>query len=484
MPRREDNAYEHLVDEGSFAPFRDDLASGDPLGYPGYPEALDAAREQSGGSESVLAGRATIGGHEVELAAFRFAFLAGTMGEVAGERLAAAMERAARRAVPFVLHSATGGARMQEGMRALVQMPKLIAARLELADTRMPCVVVLGEPTTGGVLASIAGLADVTLAETSATIGFAGPRIVESVTGSPPGPGSHTTASALGNGLIDVAVGADEVHEILTRVMDVLAPDTPEAVGAPPSGSEGQAPKDGWEAIEASREAERLRGRALVTAIAEPWVELRGDRAGRDDPALCAAVARVRGRKVLLLALDRAHAPGPAAYRKARRCLQIAARLALPVVTFIDTRGADPSEPSEAEGIAWAIASLARDVLQAPVPVLSIVTGEGGSGGALAFAVGDRLLAYAHSTFSVIAPEAAAAILWRDPERAPEAARVLKVTARDLVALGIADAILPEPLEPGSLADTVAYHLDLMDEGTEVDRVALRRDRWRHRDGN
>jgi acetyl-CoA carboxylase alpha subunit len=212
-------------------------------------------------------------------------------------------------------------------------------------------------------------------------------------------------------------------------------------------------------------------------------VELHGDRAGSDDRHVAAFIARVRGRRVVLLALDRSGTPGPGAFRKARRCVVLAERLGLPIVTLVDTPGADPSEPSEAHGIAWEIAGLFEDMLDADVPIVSIVTGEGGSGGALAFAAGDVMLVYAHAIFSVIGPEAAAAILWRDPDRAPDAARALHLTATDLVGLGIADHLLPEPVASASLADAVAYHLDRIEEGLP-DRGAARRKRWRNLGGH
>jgi acetyl-CoA carboxylase carboxyl transferase subunit alpha len=176
-------------------------------------------------------------------------------------------------------------------------------------------------------------------------------------------------------------------------------------------------------------------------------------------------------------------APGPAAYRKARRAVDIARRLSLPIVTLIDTPGANPSEASENAGISSEIALLIEAMLRADVPVLSVITGEGGSGGALAFAVGDRLVAYAGSAFSVIAPESAAEILWRDSSRAREAANVLKLGAFELERLSIADEVASEPLSSDSLASTVAYHLHSLtsNRGPGADLVAARLERWRAR---
>lgn len=388
-----------------------------------------------------MAGAARIGEINVEIAAFDFRFMGGSMGEVAGERLVQAMQRAAEREVPFVLRTATGGARMQEGMRSLVQMPKLVAQRIELGTARQPFVAVLGHPTTGGVLASIAALADVTLAEAGATIGFAGPRIAERFTGAPLPDGSHTATSVYRAGLVDELVPAADAHAFLASILKVLAIDDPRDVTKPTA--DENVPTDAWELVEAVRAASHPKASDLLRDACDSFVELRGDRCGADDPAVTALVGRIAGRRVVGLALDRDSHPGPAAYRKARRCVEVAGRLDIPIVTLVDTRGADPSADSEAGGIAWEIARLFEAMLRTPTSVLSLVTGEGGSGGALAFATSDRLVAFERSIFSVIGPEGAAEILWRNDLRAPDAARALKLTGADLHELGIADDVAP-----------------------------------------
>jgi acyl-CoA carboxylase subunit beta len=469
---------EHIVDEATFRPVGDDLETSDPLRYPSYP-ALVARLRRQGVSESVVSGPARISGLDVEVALFDFRFLAGSLGEVAGERVARAAERAAKRATPLVLHTATGGARMQEGMRALVQMPKLAVARLTLQEAHQPLVAVLGNPTTGAVLASIAGLADITVAERGATLGFAGPRVVQRFTGRALESGSHTADAALRHGLVDGVVSPSGVRSYLARALSVLRPDDPVAGERPPA-PPGEPEGDPWDALRRARIPERPTGAGLIALVSPGAVALRGDRAGSDDAAVRAAIGRVRGRRALLLALDRNHNPGPGAYRKALRCLDVAERLQLPVVTFIDTSGADPSEASESAGIAAAIARLLTRMLTVAVPTLSLVTGEGGSGGALAFAAADRLVALQGAIFSVISPELAAEILWRDPGRAPEAARLLHIGARALVDLGIADEVAGGAPTAEVLAGIVAYHLGRLARHAGRDElVARRRLRWR-----
>ena len=479
MPDAVPAAIEILIDRATFEPAEDAVPAPDPLGYPGYADALGGARERSGSPEAVVAGAAVIGGVPVEIAAFDFSFMGGSMGAAAGETLARSLERAAARGVPFVLRTATGGARMQEGMASLVQMPKVVAARIELARAGRPFVALLGHPTTGGVLASLGALADVTIAESGATVGFAGPRVVEAATGHRLSDDSHTAASAAAAGLVDRVAGAEEARVLVQDVLGILACSHELSPAGPPPEPDS-AGKDAWVSLQLVRSADWPAAPALARGMSTALFELRGDRAGADDPA-CFAVLAVTagGGAVLVLALDRAHAPGPGAYRKAIRCVRIASRLGLPVVTLVDTRGADPSEPSEAGGIAWAIAELYETMLAAPVPVVSIVTGEGGSGGALAFACGDVLLAYEDAVFGVIAPELAAQILWRDGERAPEAARLLRIGAHDLAGLGICDGVLAGRPDARSLSAAVAYHLGRLEATPGAGHDAARRERWR-----
>ena len=467
-----------IADPGSFTPEDLDLRTGDPLGFDGYHDALTTARERSGSDESVQAGPATIGSMEIELATFDFDFLGGSMGEVAGERMARAMERAAARGVPFILRTSTGGARMQEGMRALVQMPKVVAARLALAESHQPFVAVLGHPSTGGVLASVAALADVTIAEAEATIGFAGPRVAERLSGTPLPPGSHTANSAYTHGLVDELVPAADAHAFVVSVLKVLAPDEPEDVDVPIP-VEAAVVEDAWDAVEAARSPTRPIATELVVDCSELLVELRGDKRGSDDPAVMTALARTAGHRVMWIATDRRLSPGPAGYAKARRCVEIAGRLRIPIVSLVDMRGADPTAPSEAAGIAWEIASMFATMLRCPSPVVAIVTGEGGSGGALAFAAGNELIAFHDSIFSVIAPEGAAEILWRAVTRAPDAARALRLTARDLEEMGIADWVVDARLDPDAIRFVMTEGLGHLNDPEVQDWSVARRRRWR-----
>lgn len=388
----------------------------------------------------------------VAVAGFVFDFVGGSMGTAVGERVVRAYDRAREAGLPVLVLAASGGARMQEGMISLIQMARTADAARRHAETGLLQVAWLGSPTTGGVYASFSSLADVIWAEPGATIGFAGPRVVEQTTGEPIPAGAHTAESAHAAGIVDGVLDAHAARGRLATLLQVAhraghphAETTRVSGGViahPPGALTGTA----WEEVEKARAADRPSGRHWLEAFLPERVEVWGDRAGGTDPVVtCALGLTERGTPVAAIALDRHTADGrprPAGYRTARRLLELAARLRLPLVTFVDTPGADPSHSSEQAGVAGEIARTFAAVAGHPAPTAGLVVGEGGSGGALAFASTDRLLMLEGSVFSVIGPEGAAAILHRDAGRAPEVAEHLKLTAPDLVELGVVDGVV------------------------------------------
>ncbi|HEX9694755.1 MAG TPA: carboxyl transferase domain-containing protein [Actinomycetota bacterium] len=449
-----------------------DLAAGNPLAFPGYDP----------GRETVVAASGASGGHPVEAVSFDFGILGGSMGIVAGEKVARAFERALGRRAAVVALCASGGARMQEGMTALVQMAKTVVSRETLARAGLPFVAYLRNPTTGGVYASFASLADVVWAEPGATVGFAGPRVAEAVTGRPLPDGSHTAAFAVEHGLIDAEVTPEALRAALRALIDLAGGrDTTAPVATVPE-PKAPSPPDAWREVELARHPDRPDGIAFARRVASDPVEIHGDGRGADDAGVLCAFARIGGVRCGIVALGRAH-PGPGGFRKAQRLIGLAGRWRLPVVSFVDTPGADPSSESEANGIARAIADTFAALLAHPQPVVAVVTGEGGSGGALALACADRLLILEHAIFSVIGPEAAATILRRDD--AASVAADLRLTAFDLRRLGLADRVVAEPspaahADPDRAADAVghAIALALAQIDPESAREARTR-RWR-----
>lgn len=447
-----------LFDPGSFDERLSRVRTPDPLRFVdsrSYPERIASARESTGLSEAVRTGVAWLGGRRVVTAVSDFQFIGGSMGYAVGERIAHAMDQARKSRVPFVAVTCSGGARMQEGIIALFQMAKTAAAAQRLHEAGVPMISVLASPTTGGVYASYATQADLIVAESGAVIGFAGGR-VRAVKSSEDD--SIHAEDLLAAGQIDAALPADAIRPYLIRAVRLLHPSVAPSRDALPPPPEVSADGQGWDAVQLARHDERPRGRWYLNAICDDFVEMRGDRTGQDDPALAAGFARLVDTNVVVVAQDRGVNDGrmtPAGYRKARRAMRIADRLKLPLVTLVDTPGAHDSLLDESAGLAGAISDCLVTMAAATTPTVSAVIGEGGSGGALALSIADRLLMQQHAIYAVTSPEGAAAIIYRDRGRARDVANHLGITARDLKRLRVIDVIVPEP-PGGAQADPTA----------------------------
>jgi len=211
-----------------------------------------------------------------------------------------------------------------------------------------------------------------------------------------------------------------------------------------------------WQKTLVARHQDRPYTLDYVAALMNDWVEIHGDRAFADDAAIVSGLAEFRGRSVAVIGHQKGRdtkeriwrnfgQPRPEGYRKALRVMKMAEKFRIPVLTFIDTAGAYPGLDAEERGQAEAIARNLIEMAELEVPIVVTVTGEGGSGGALALGVGDRVFILEYATYSVISPEGCAAILWKDQNRKAEAAEAMKLTAPDLLQLGVVDAIIPEP---------------------------------------
>lgn len=416
-----------------------DLLSCDPLDFDGYrvPDASD---------ESARTARVRLGSTEAVWIDIDFRRQGGTMGSVAGERIVRAFDRAVALGLPVVETVSSGGARLQEGMVSLVQMARTSSAVARHRSAGLQSAAYLRSPSTGGVFASWASLADLRAAEPAATIGFGGPRVVAQVTGQFPPKTSHTAESALAAGLVDAIVPIDEQWAWLAAAIGAArAPGiqmTSDRVNAP---DPSPLPEDDYELLVRCRATQRASGLEWAAWLTGSWIEIRGV-----DPAIRAGLATIDERRVVVVAMDR-HAgarpkflPGPAAFRLAQRAINLAGRLGLPLLTLVDTPGADPSPASEADGIAGEIARTLLAMADCPSTTVSLTVGEGGSGGAMALAHSDRMLMLEGSVFSVIGPEAGAAILHRDAARAPELTRKLAIVPQRLLALGVVDQVVPE----------------------------------------
>jgi acetyl-CoA carboxylase carboxyl transferase subunit beta len=418
-----------------------DVLGSDPLRFPGYVPPDE---------ESVLTGRTA----HYALIQGRFDVMGGSMGAAHGERVVRAYRRATALGLPVVVVSASGGARMQEGMVSLIQMARTAAAASDHAAAGLLSVALHRAPTTGGVFASYASLCDLRAATAGATVGFAGPRVAELMTERALPASSHTAESAYRAGLVDAVVASDQAAAWVEACLGLRACPLPLVDAAV---SDGPRVGGAWGKVLAARAAGRWSGMAWAASLTSSWVDLHGT-----DGAIRAGLCTLRigdGQRAIVIAMERG-TPTPAGFRLAQRALALAAKLGLPVVTLLDTPGADPGPESEAGGIAGEIARTLAAMATLPTVSVAVCVGEGGSGGALALGFADRLLMLDDAVFSVIRPEGAAAILDRraTADAASKRAEQLRLTASDMVELGIADAVVPEG-DPAAVAASIGAAL-------------------------
>jgi acetyl-CoA carboxylase carboxyl transferase beta subunit/acetyl-CoA carboxylase carboxyl transferase alpha subunit len=489
-----------LADVGTFIELDRNLVSVDPLEFAdlrSYRARLQEARRETGVREAVTTGNCKIGGQRAVLVVFDFAFLGGTMGSVVGEKIAHAFEEATQRRIPLVSVAASGGARVQEGMFSLMQMAKVAAAASVHDRNGLAFISVLTDPTFGGVTASFASLGDVLIAEPGAQIGFVGPRVIEQTTGVAPPKDSHRAETLLQAGLIDLVVKRADLPSVIAYLISHLrkqrSTDTA-AESFPPAVKRQRLPA--WQKVGLARHSGRPSARYYIARMATRFLELHGDRWSADDPAIVGGLAELNGQTVIIIGHDRGGTPEEKAashdgkaysegYRKSLRLMRLASKFRIPVVTLVDCPNAQANYESEHRGIAHALARNLATMANLPTPIVSVIIGEGGSGGALALGVADRVLMLENAIYSVISPEGAAAILYRDAGRAETVSEVLKLTAQDLHSLGIIDTVVPEPeggahLDPGATADTLKSHvLAALRAFSDIPTIQLLDDRYK-----
>lgn len=461
------NRIKMVADTGSFTSWFDDIEGGNPLGFPGYEEKLHAVQEKTGLKEGVVIGKAQIYGEDTVLGVVDARFLMGSMGHVVGEKIAAAVERATEEKLPVILFCCSGGARMQEGIVSLMQMAKTSAALKKHSKAGLLYMPVLTDPTTGGMTASFAMLGDIILAEPKALIGFAGPRVIEQTIGQKLPAGFQRSEFQVEHGFVDRIVERKDLKKTLYDILKLhhkregfVNLEKNEQLSAAPSElmreRAAKTPlKDAWEKVEMARKVSRISSGEYIEAIFDGFMEMHGDRYFGDDPAILGGVAYLDGQPVTVIGVQKGKdlkdclkhnygMPSPEGYRKALRLMKQAEKFNRPVITFVNTSGAFCGMEAEERGQAEAIARNLYEMSALKVPILCIMIGEGGSGGALALSVGNEVWMMENATYSVLSPEGFASILWKDSKRAKEAAGVMKITAHDLHELHIVDKIIPE----------------------------------------
>lgn len=453
---------EMVTDEGSFEEWDSDLQGGNPLEYKGYEEKLEKLQEKTGLSEAVITGKAKIDGHETAIGVCDGRFLMASMGEAVGEKIARAVERATEERLPVILFACSGGARMQEGIVSLMQMAKTSAALKQHSDAGLLYISILTDPTTGGVTASFAMLGDVILAEPKALIGFAGPRVIEQTIGQKLPEGFQRAEFLLEHGFLDAIVERPQMKAVLSKILALhengKGTDFNKKECAQDLVADGRKEEKltAWQRVELSRRKDRPVGSDYIDALFTDFVEFHGDRYFADDKAIIGGVARFHGMPVTVIAQAKGRntkeniernfgMPEPEGYRKALRLMKQAEKFARPVICLVDTPGAFCGLEAEERGQGEAIARNIYEMSGLKVPVVSIIIGEGGSGGALAMATADEVWMLENSIYSILSPEGFASILWKDSSKAKEAAEVMKLTAENLKAQGIVERVFAEP---------------------------------------
>ena len=482
-----------VADEGSFEEWDGSLMGENPMDYRGYPEKLSAVQGKTGLREAVVTGKCRINGHEAVLGVCDGRFLMASMGWAVGEKITRAVERATEEKLPVILFACSGGARMQEGITSLMQMTKTSAALRRHSDAGLLYISVLTEPTTGGVTASFAMLGDVILAEPGALIGFAGPRVIEQTIRQKLPKGFQRAEFLLEHGFVDAIVERENLKRTLTKVLklhekkdrsvidsfrfidpeETKEQNRSETISSTGKGQESSLSLTPWERVQASRRPDRPSGSAYIRALFTDFTKFHGDRKYGDDPAVIGGVAAFHGIPVTVIAQEKGNGtkeniyrnfgmPMPEGYRKALRLMKQAEKFRRPVICFVDTPGAFCGIEAEERGQGAAIAENLMEMAGLTVPVLTVVTGEGGSGGALALAAGDQVWMLENAVYSILSPEGFASILWKDSSKAKEAAEVMKLTAADLYRQKIIEKIIPEPKELKE--ENLSHVTDRLDE--------------------
>ena len=460
---------EMLLDEGSFEEWNEEMDFSNPLNFPGYEKKVLAAKEKTNLNEAIVTGKGSIQGQETAVGVCDARFLMSSMGHVVGEKITQMVERATKEQLPVIILACSGGARMQEGIVSLMQMAKTSAALKKHHEAGQLFISVLTDPTTGGVTASFAMLGDIILAEPNALIGFAGPRVIEQTIGQKLPEGFQRAEFLLEHGFVDKIVPRHEQRQVLADILKMHKKPETGVLSTIPAKTDvdihteehNVGEKSAWDTVILSRSSGRPVATDYIHAIFDGFMEFHGDRYFGDDGAIVGGIAMFHGMPVTVIGQQKGKntkdnikrnfgMPSPEGYRKALRLMKQAETFGRPIICFVDTPGAFCGLEAEERGQGEAIARNLFEMADLKMPVLSIVIGEGGSGGALAMAVANEVWMMENAIYSILSPEGFASILWKDSKKAPEAAKVMKITAADLYERGLIELIVPEKEPAGS----------------------------------
>ncbi|MCL2890161.1 MAG: acetyl-CoA carboxylase carboxyltransferase subunit alpha, partial [Alphaproteobacteria bacterium] len=368
---------------------------------------------------------------------------------------------------PFIIVTASGGARMQENVLALMQMARTTAAVNKLRAAKLPYIVLLADPTYGGVTASFAMLGDVHIAEAGARIGFAGRLVIEQNMREKLPANFQRAEYLFEHGMVDIVAARADLPETIARVLNVMMKRPQDAgdikISTPKSNaresfrsSKKSESTPAYEKVMLAREENRPHFLDYINGLVSYWTPLAGDRTFGEDPAMQGGLGYFRGIPAVIIGQElgrdiatrqkhRFGMPTPEGYRKAVRLMRLAEKFELPLISLVDTSGAFAGKEGEERGQSEAVAKAIQTGLSIATPYVAVIVGQGGSGGAIAIATGDRVLMLENAIYSVIAPESCATILWKDNKMKATAAAAMKLTARELYDVGVIDKIIKEP---------------------------------------
>lgn len=456
-----------LFDDTNWERLTPPTVSDDPLEFSdrvSYKERLDEARTETGYYDAVTTADGKIGGIPSTVCVLNGDFMMGSMGRAAGDGIIAAMEHAIETRRPLIMVVASGGARMQENILSLMQMARTTAAVNKMHANGIPYIVLLTDPTYGGVTASFAMLGDIHIAESGARIGFAGRRVIEQNIREKLPSNFQTAEYLYEHGMVDMVVERRDLHDVLARILAVLTkqPREPKQINiATPAYDtskkiRGMGETDAYDKVLLARHENRPHFLDYISGIVDDWTYLAGDRLYAEDAAMASGIGFWRGIPSVIIGQEQGRTietrqkhrfgmANPDGYRKAQRMMRLAEKFELPLISLFDTAGAFAGREGEERGQSQAVAESMSVGLSIKTPYVAVNVGQGGSGGAIAIGTADRVLMLENAIYSVIAPESCASILWKDNKFKADAAAAMKLTARDMANLNVIDEIIPEP---------------------------------------
>lgn len=413
-----------------------------------YRAELRRAAVKSGTDESVLSGRGLVNGRPLAVVANEFGFLGGSIGRQSARRIVSAIRRATAYRLPLLASTASGGTRMQEGTPAFVDMVEISRAVVAHRAAGLPYLVYLRHPTTGGVLASWGSLGHITVAEPGALVGFLGPKVYRALRGQSFPEGVQTAENLAAKGVIDAVVELADLASFVDRALAVLMDDAEEP-RLPRRTQHGGTGRPAWTSVQLTRDPGRAGVRDLLRHAGRGTVRLHGTQDGERDDAILVALTRLDGQPCVLVGQDRLtqdhdHSLGPAGLREARRAMRLAEELRLPLMTVIDTPGAELSASAEERAVAGEIARCIATITTLSVPTVAVLLGQGCGGGALAFLPAQRVVAAENAWLSTLPLEGASQIMTGTTANAACLAERQKIRAIDLLREGVVHVVVPE----------------------------------------